>query len=155
MKIIALQGHSNCGKTHVLNLFIKKVLKTYPAKIIKTSLKGYTLDDYCDEIKNANSVDTDIILEINKIKIGITTAGDNETILQNSFNKFKDCDLCFCSCRLKGKTIDFIKTQSKENYVFYNQMKIDRSKTFPLAINYDFINNEVADILLQTLGNLI
>ena len=22
MKIIALQGHSNCGKTHVLNLFI-------------------------------------------------------------------------------------------------------------------------------------
>lgn len=147
MKIVALCGHSDCGKTTTMNLFIKSILKFDGVKVINTSLVGNGIKDYLDCAKNPNAQDCFIVVEINGIVIGVTTYGDDKVILKENFKNFSNCMICFCCARSKGETRKFVIEKSVNNYIFYNQIRVVSSSKF----DYSYVNNKMIEVLLKEL----
>ena len=118
-KIFALQGVSNCGKTSTLNSLNYKFQKkygqqpTFSQTYKKPTNKG--ISDICViyNITDGNG---------NTLIIGIASQGDELEKLKKGLKLLvsENCDIIFCACRTKGKTIDYIHELSKEkNYVYY------------------------------------
>lgn len=108
MKILALFGTGNKGKTETLNLLIDE-LTEQDRKNIKEEIK-YGKDRCC-------------ILEHNDKILKITTRGDNEYCLNcdyNLFPKYKNkVDVFICAARSKGETHKYITEKLEADEVFW------------------------------------
>lgn len=80
MKIIALQGKSNCGKTTTLKLLIKLFLKNNKF-ILDSKYVENEIISKCD----SNKSDVKCVFIYGEIKIGITTRGDTKEALERDF----------------------------------------------------------------------
>lgn len=98
IKIIALLGKANCGKSNTLNKLIEHV----------QSIK---------EPSTFFEKDHREVVHIQDKKIAITTPGDNiDEILENiKFFKKNDCDMLVTATRTRGETVKKIeKLESEE-----------------------------------------
>ncbi len=110
MRIIALQGKSNVGKTATLKRMIKTIIDN---NIFNCSL----IKSKADILKKCCSASGDIkcVFLYNGKKIGITTRGDTEQALMRDFSKkFPDCDIVVCAVHTSGKTLSYIKSLDNE-----------------------------------------
>lgn len=85
MKLIALYGTSNSGKSELL----KKVIKHFNPDL---------------EIKKDEDMETTV--EYQGYKIGITTGGDYQEYIEKNLRNFvnEKCDFLITACRTKGQT---------------------------------------------------
>lgn len=93
MKVIALYGHANCGKTETLTKLINLIIKANPNGI-KTS--------------NVNGADSQFILSYQNKTICICTAGDYPDNIEANFNFAiaEQADILVTASRSRGATCD-------------------------------------------------
>lgn len=111
MRIIALQGKHNSGKTTTL----KKLIK-----FIHLSADGFVFGDVnprrdVPELCGKEEGDMQYWCTCGGVKIGITTRGDARRYLQADFftkrKNFGDRDIVVCAIRSSGGTVDFVNQQ--------------------------------------------
>lgn len=112
MNIFALQGKANKGKTRTLIFLIKELCNK---QINKLFCQKTGPEDYCAKFKHKGK------------KIGITTHGDDRSVLENDFNLLgDDCDIYVCAVRTKGETVEFVEEKSKgDTLVFFGKATYD------------------------------
>lgn len=96
--ILAVWNAGSRGKTDSLRHFANELLNAYPlhAPIFPTPATVPTTGDFS------------LIVEINGIRIGITSQGDPGTNLRNRLINLvttDNCDIILCSCRTRGETV--------------------------------------------------
>lgn len=96
MKVIALYGRANCGKTETLTKLINLIIKANPNGI-KTS--------------NVNGADSQFILSYQNKTICIGTAGDYSDNIEENFNFAiaGQADILVTASRSRGATCEKIK----------------------------------------------
>lgn len=91
-KMFTLRGVGSCGKTTKIKEIAKWILSSYP------HAENHGL--------NFNKKDVNGFIEVNKLKIGFVSAGDNLKEVSNNdilINKFPDIDIIINACRTRGK----------------------------------------------------
>ena len=113
-KLIALWGKENSGKTKTLTLLINKLQNLFGATTIKNG-------------KCSNSLDEWVILQYHNKRIGIITAGDDETMLKKCFDfidNYGTCDIYVCASRVKrGKksSVSYLETRFGNNDIMWQE----------------------------------
>ncbi len=145
LKIIALQGKSNCGKTTTLKMLIKKILINDEFKLDS----NYTESKVFSKC-NSNTGDFKCVFICDGIKIGITTRGDTKEALEKDFKKyFNDCQIVICAVHTHGKTVDFIK--SKGDAIIHSKWYLEprniKKQNEVNAIQSDFLIKDLIEVL--------
>ena len=117
MRIIALQGKHNCGKTATLKQLIGMI---YGDKDAFTFEDVKPIGDV-PVLYRKEKGDLQYWCTYNGVKIGITTRGDHRRFLQADFfaNKknFRDRDIIVCAIRSSGGTVDFVSEHSTDGLI--------------------------------------
>lgn len=150
MKIIALAGVSNSGKTTTL----KKVYDFLDAE-------GKTIFKESKWRKEQRG-----IFSYRRKIVCITTRGDSKKILDDDFRWFdkhhKNIDIYICPCHTKGKTIQYVRSKAKkceDAYIFekcylHNSKKKEREYDCHFTI-CDDINKKQAEYLINFIKKII
>lgn len=162
MKIVSLYGRGNIGKTTTLKKLLVKILRSLPSRdaVLKTSLHGKTIDEKIAEafVHDTNEcvIDCYAVVEINGRKIGLTTYGDNDSSMEEHFEKFADCDLCFCATRTYGSSCDFVYAKAgADNVYWYRQTYVTANDEVDLDDRRNAANESMADLLYKEFDNFI
>ena len=106
MKIIALCGKGQTGKSQTINLLVE-YFKINKAEVLFAERAG------------KEKYDRRFVMKYNEKIFGITTRGDDEPSLKEDFAWFKkrsEIDCIICATRSKGKTCDFVARQANDIY---------------------------------------
>lgn len=142
MKIIALQGRANCGKTTVLT-------KAYYKLCLLCANKFY--------MKNKVG-DFTALFDYNGHVIGVFSGGDSEKDLIVPFEFFEknSCELCIVACRpthRKFGSKNFIEKKSKEygvEIIWYTKAAFRQWNTkYNLTKETDMLDEIQANILVE------
>jgi Cdc6-like AAA superfamily ATPase len=96
-RIIILKGTADTGKTTIINMVVQWILSTYQV----ANTVGFDPANL--------QADTSGVLTINKLRVGINSAGDDEAnVLRIDTLAQAQCDIILCSCRTKGITYQHI-----------------------------------------------
>lgn len=135
MKIIALRGKGNVGKTSTIR-----------------NLHDIMLNDGFIQEPDGFGGRTDIydILVKNDVLIGITSSGDTEDVLNSRLEMFNErgCEIVICACRTRGGTNDILDEYSDD--INFIEKKIAEDET-----QEEELNLEDAELLLQTVNDLV
>ncbi len=149
MKIIALRGKENTGKTSSIKLFYKKLLKNEAKELL-----------YVDEYGGVKYEDFYAIVSFKGKTIGITSYGDNGNVLAEPFKEFYNhkCDIVVTACRVRETdkgSLKFIRTQNSE-IIYVEKIYIENADELPDNDEFiEKINDRQADILLNALEKAI
>ncbi len=142
-KLVVLRGFGRKGKTHTLNLLIEKLLRI-----------GAVLDSKSPLIDL--SKDRTVVLRLGEKKIGITTLGDNGTVLKTAFENKKlfsaNCDLYVCASHTKGSSAEYCKTHF-ENILWQDKWGV--SETGKTIASLEILQDKVNDIQALVLRDTI
>lgn len=143
MKIIALQGRANCGKTTVISKLYHKLCALYERK---------------SYISSNQDGDFTATFNINGKIIGVISLGDRESDLFEPFSFLEsyNCELCIICChkkRVKGGSKLYVERKSKEygtKIIWYSKAYIEQWNTvYNAGKEIDKINDIQADMLLK------
>ncbi|MDD4832243.1 MAG: hypothetical protein PHI78_01030 [Clostridia bacterium] len=165
MKIVALQGKGNIGKTTTLKLLILKILEKFPNSKIIYQYKDGIKDNQQLINKIKAQIDKEkrdrlsgvcrvlnviIVLEINNKKIGICTYGDTKKLLVDAVKIFIEnkCELCFSACLTTGETVDYLKSLD-------SAITIRKKRIIEINDKFEEINSEQAQEILNILIDYI
>lgn len=147
LKIIALYGRSNTGKTATLKKLIKTLEKS---SVVHEDSRDYAKGDRC------------CVLEYMGKKVGVTSAGDDSGILEKAFDFMVgyNCDLYICATHTKGKTVRFVEKLTENGMLMWHSKwkvsKRENKEYQNLNVDiYGVINSAIADGLLQTVTKLL
>lgn len=133
MKVIALRGISNTGKTRTLKMLIQKLQDTgelVAAGLLRPITRGENIEDNREPayyVENALNWNTDIyaIYNFGGTIIGISTQGDDGWFLDKAYesiakelknkNMKEKIDIFICAIRRYGSTEVVLKEITKEN----------------------------------------
>ncbi len=142
MKVIALKGLGNTGKTTTIKLLCDLYLNS-PSSVFSscsfTRLPGDSKSDY----KRIYSLST----ATKTYKVGVCSEGDTAKSLKDTFNSFKNCDIAIVACRTKGGSFEIVKTSSSD--VIWAGKSQDRTSS---ANRIDQLNKIDAKKLLNILS---
>ena len=131
MRIIALQGKHDTGKTTTLKMLIKLIQddKTFVRERLIS--KDGNLDSPRGEAR--------CWVTRNGVRIGITTRGDSVAGLRGDFYEkrynFRDRHLVVCAIRSHGKTEDFVQSQATNGLIRHKKYPVLGSKECQSAAN--------------------
>lgn len=146
MKIIALHGKAQIGKTAVITKLYQKLCAVYR----RLHYEPNNLDG-----------DFTAIFEIKDKKVGITSSGDNAKDLVKPFDVFatNGCDLCVVACRDRHQyqswdgSRNFVEDKAKgygTNVIWYKKAYVEQSNAkYNAGLEIDEINDIQAKILLK------
>lgn len=138
MRVVALQGVENTGKTNTLNKLID---------LIHGSTE-FIVEELCSVYeRNPNNQDRVCWCLYKGVKIGITTRGDYKGCLHTDFcgtsrRNFQDRDIVICAMRSTGGSVDFVYDQDPDPIVLQKQR---------VQADFDRINTLQAEEILKTL----
>lgn len=135
MKIIALQGKSNMGKSTALGRLVMDLCDR-GAKLleVKKDFEENVSDKVEEERKrcfggeNVEVKDFAAILDYRGKKIGVVTQGDTRKCMDYWFDDFilvQGCDVVVCACRTKGETIEKLEEIKAERLIFVSKAWIE------------------------------
>lgn len=120
MKIYALKGRGESGKTTTLKYLILNIL-TSPSlvkiiysngKVSKEVILQELYDERTDRINGVQHLveNYQVVFSFENKIIGINTSGDNKDEVNKSIEILKkyNCDVGFCACRSKGETVKLL-----------------------------------------------
>ena len=88
--------------------------------VIKQTWDWLKRNPFCMEVIPAKRSAFNIItvLNIDGVRIGITTKGGNAESLRSQLDLFeqKNCDILICPCRTRGKTYETVKSFERKGY---------------------------------------
>lgn len=173
MLVYALQGKRNTGKTLTLATLFTMICKQYGKKAnILFPYGDFSLELIEEQIKRKYKALQEgvtnhapyirAMIEINGIRIGIHSSGDNEESVNNSISLFNgndapylSCDIGFCPGRTRGITIKRLEKELKQNN---NELVFVMKTIAPYTENYaeycyniEKLNSEQAKELLSKL----
>lgn len=137
MRIIALYGHANCGKSATLNM-LKELLRC-AGKSIST-------------VPHPNS-DTPETFEYNGLIVSVAPGGDTRAIVESNcrYFKSKNCDVAISATRTSGGSVEALQHIEQEK-----QTKIEwirKSYEYNLSETTQALcNRETARYLLGLIG---
>ena len=102
MKVLALFGRGNQGKSTTINILID-LLQQDGANILKPK-----------DFPSKRSKDRWCVMQYQDKIVGITTRGDGATELKKDFEHFANCDICVGAARTHGGTWDFLRSLKAE-----------------------------------------
>ena len=115
MRILALQGVANTGKTTRIKELIQELEKR-GAAVIEPPITS-PLREEC------------LLMRYRGCQIGVTTLGDSDECLNLLFDRAENCILCICACRTHGSTIkEICKRVGENDCIFLPKWECD-SKT--------------------------
>jgi len=119
--ILSLQGIGGSGKTTTITKLWEKLKRLRFISIYPNFKKNY---DFLD------------ILKYKKIIVGVTTQGDNYSIIKQKLKIMKkyNCNIMICACRTYGSTIDPIMEHKKTERRFIPK-NVGRTKKQQNAAN--------------------
>ena len=164
MKIVALWGMGEMGKSTALKTFLMKLLEKYGVNAVDKDEKTITSAELKDELAAENAkfltekaaVKNHIVtFVINGVKYGLTTRGDSESVLSEDFDCFGECDIVFCATRTKGDSVKFVKKQSNDLIWVAKTAVTGKTELFknPLEI-INYSNEKQVEILLKIFENI-
>ena len=108
-KVFALRGRRNVGKSQTIRTVDELLRAKLPA--IKVQHEHRT------------RVELSVVLEINGVKIGVETTGENIGKIQSSFDLFVSlgCEVIICATRTTGKTVNAVNTLQGYEVVWLEQ----------------------------------
>ena len=112
MKIIAVYGVNDSGKSASVKRFVDEVATQNKFTIIRNERFGMGNDILCiADYKNNNK----------NVRVGIVSQGDKEEVLNKAFSRFSSCDIVICACRTKGGSEKFLeeKVKANDDYVLW------------------------------------
>ena len=129
-----LQGSHNTGKTETLVAVIDILRNKYP---------GATASFMVNR-KDKKVVFTNIR---GTLKVGIETQGDPNSRLEASLNDFETmgCDIIFCACRTKGKTVAIVNAHSTKYTLHFTRQTV-------VSSGFSASNIVVANSLVKAAG---
>lgn len=147
MKVIALWGRSEVGKTSTLNMVID---------ILINELGAYKHLEYSAD----NEVDTRVVLKINEKIILVFTGGDDRRIMEENFDlvKSEQYDLLVCACRSRGASCRSIEQRfSKDEIIWYGQSRVSglKDKEEELEMIRKQANEYMARSIVQTAKTIL
>lgn len=167
MKIIALYGKGDAGKSTTLLMLIAKLMKKHADTCILPPSRSLTAKAVEQELerrvkatnrKDKYVQDEVVKFEINGHVVGITTQGDNDGCLKNAFKQFTDCDIVICATRSSGSSVDYVqRIVGKENVIWYRQcdFSCDTYSHEQRIQRYLAIADSISNLLLQELNLLV
>lgn len=131
--ILALTGYAHSGKSSIIKLVFRLLLKRYPEYAI-------ILDS------GEESGDVKAIFFIEGLKIGIESQGDPNSRQPRSIDEFVSmgCDIILSACRTRGHTINAITKYSNE----YQILRIFKNRINDNSLRYRS-NDEMAYFLIK------
>ncbi len=147
MKIIALQGKSNVGKTTTLKQMILTILNNNLFQL-NDNYDRQTIIEGCCKPKG----DVQCVFENNGIKIGITTRGDTKECLEEDFSKhFTNCDMVVCAVHTSGGTVNFIKGKGSDGVIIHTKWFVEPQtgtrKDEVNVVQSNYLIKEVQDLI--------
>lgn len=103
MKIIAVYGVGNSGKTTSIKRFVDKFINEQ---------NSFSAPEFIGE-KNKNDIICKTVYN-SVIKVGITSQGDTKEFVEIAFEKMTDCDIVICACRTKGGSEKYLEKRAKD-----------------------------------------
>ncbi|MES2329900.1 MAG: hypothetical protein V4539_09875 [Bacteroidota bacterium] len=94
--VIAIWGHSAQGKSSSIKEIVNAISFHYPRSVIDTRISGN---------------DIQVIIQLDKVKIGVESQGDPGGRLQRSLDLFlqENCDIIICATRTRGDTVTSVE----------------------------------------------
>lgn len=123
---IPLYGRSNSGKTTTLK------------KVIDKLERKYKVNDAREKPSAAN--DKLVIVDIDEVKVGISTGGDKEAVVKDCINKLfnKGCNIIVTATRSKGAPVEVVEKFCKTNN--YKLDWVKKSSTVSKEISLEEFN---------------
>lgn len=154
MKIIALYGTGNSGKSTTLKLLIKKIIVSYPKylnTIKDTDGNLIPLEEFiCDDSAKHDYL---ALFDLDGKKIGITTRGDNRWCLEHDFDILGECEIYFCAARSDGETHTFLHEQEQFGTVlYYRHTRVDASHPENIEFRRKLANDSTANLLITEIN---
>ncbi len=117
LRVVALYGRSQSGKTPTLALTLVKLITLCGFEIEKCVSRKFDLAKLIEDsgqykFSNRSCVLRKQVGETVK-RIGFTTVGDNVEELKKAFSLFGNCDLYVCAMHEKTKTEKFVDSITK------------------------------------------
>lgn len=144
MRIIALQGKHDTGKTTTLKMLIQLILDDKSFYLERLIPKDGNLDSPRGEAR--------CWVTRNGVKIGITTRGDSVAGLRGDFlekrHNFRDRHLVVCAVRSHGKTAEFVHSQATDRLITHKKYPVLGSKECQNAANLAQAN-ELLEIIIR------
>lgn len=148
MKIIALWGRQNTGKTTTLKMVYNEL-----------KAKGYSLLHKPDE----NEGDFYAIFEIDGIKVGLFTGGDNAGCLDEPFKAFlkAECAICITASRVRrtrNGSVTFLEGIRNSDIIWHRKAVIYSSHNGVVTNPVDEqneVNKIQADFVIKELNRQI
>lgn len=162
MKIVALWGKSNVGKTTTIKKLLVKVLDKYGNDCLRDPSHHISRQSLTEELQrerfakplNSRSPIRNVYtkVEIDGCLIGITTAGDSKETLEEAFKTFGDCELCFCATHVRGDTVEYVKQLAENDMlIWYGQCEVSSNGNYDLKERFQTVSDKVSDILFEEL----
>lgn len=109
--LFCLTSTKDCGKTSVINTLYNLFIKNPSFKSTSYSTIGTDFSDI-------------FTIQINhkKIFVGILSAGDDDSTINNELQKFIKCDYIICASRTKDRTRNVIENFSNTNGFILRQI---------------------------------
>lgn len=172
MKIIALRGKSNTGKSYTLKMLIEMLCdnggKIDDFGLLSPGARGiseHAMNNLTTSAREATAFYNDVfaVLEYKGILMAISSQGDEEGFLAAAY--YKVCkslrndkpDIFICAVRTRGGTIDFVNEICDEPPVIF----YDKEVYSPVIEGQDLttekeneINQETAKALFNLINNL-
>ena len=167
MKIIALYGKGNAGKSTTLLMLIAKLMKKHGDVCILSPSRSLTAKAVEQELerrvkainrKDKEVQDEVVKFEINGHVVGITTQGDNDGCLKNAFEHFTDCDTVICATRSSGCSVDYVQRMADNDSVIWYRQCDFSCKTYSdeqRIQRYLTIADSISNLLINELNSLL
>ena len=163
MKVYALKGHGERGKSTTLKKLIVNILDKFPSANIMYGYSAFNKHQILGEINDERVLRRNtgahcgvenimVVIEISGKIIGINTAGDSRWQVQDSMNLFSayQCDIGFCACRSKGETGKILEQAYMPNMEYVYKAEIRNAGSYKNFDDWlDLLNDWQADELLQ------
>ena len=137
MKIIALWGKANSGKTATIK-FLRDILLKRGAK----------------EEENVGDYDFISVFRFQGKKVGVISGGDTKEILTGNLGKLpNDCDVVICPSRTKGETVQYLEefVFNQEDLIWVKKAEIRNNGKYSVEKEENIINLLQAEILFEEL----
>ncbi len=132
--IFALKGRGNSGKTETVKTIFHNLQAKYPTATVNVLI--------------SNTVDINVIMDINGTKVGIESQGDPNSRLQQSLSNFVNakCDIIICATRTSGMTVQWVN-----NYLSQYNIRFIQQNYVP-TISQSVTNNTTANQIISMAG---